>query len=353
MEEVYIGIDDHARTCSYAVLDESGEMLLQGTVATELGRLKRVLKSLLGTRRVAIENGARASWLYQGLRGSCEEIVVANLYGMKSYKEDKNDLIDCRDLANWLRLGLVKPIYQHTTREAKRLKQAVRTYEQVRGDVVRCKNRIKAIYNSVGVGCTGDEVYYPSRRKAWLGKLKEVGHKERAEVLLKELDVLKDVKLEAESRMRRLSRSFGREYKTILSVPGIGPVFASQILGHIGNPGRIRDRWALWRMSGFAVVNRSSSDYRLDRLTGEVITERKTKTYGLNRDFNRELKRIFKTAALTAIRTNEMVKAQYFKRVESGMRPEMARLTIARKLSSSLLACWKKGEIFDENTLRQ
>ena len=35
-----------------------------------------------------------------------------------------------------------------------------------------------------------------------------------------------------------------------------------------------------------------------------------------------------------------------------GMRPEMARLTLARKLAAITLKIWKKGELFDPEHLK-
>ena len=42
----------------------------------------------------------------------------------------------------------------------------------------------------------------------------------------------------------------------------------------------------------------------------------------------------------------------YLDRLEGkGMRPEMARLTVARKIATVALTMWKKGETFDPKKL--
>ena len=352
--ELYIGIDDHASTCSYAVMDAEGRLLQEGTVETALERLRGILYPLGGRRYVVVENGVRAEWLYHGLRSHCEDILVANLCGLGKYRKNKSDKLDARELADLRRLGVLRAIYHHSEEALRALKQAVRGYEQVVGDVVRCKNRIKAVYRSLGIDCPGEPVYQKRRRQRWLSKLKPVGHRRRAERLLEELDLLVPLKQASEREMIQAARKRRKEYSILRSVEGIGPVRAAQLLGHIGNPARIRNKRALWRMSGLAVLSRSSSDYALvNPRTGEIAERRRVQTRGLNPDCNRRLKAIFKSAALTAIQQGRVFKVHYECRVERGMRPAMARLTIARKLSAALLACWKKGEQFNPDLLKR
>ncbi len=62
------------------------------------------------------------------------------------------------------------------------------------------------------------------------------------------------------------------------------------------------------------------------------------------------LKYIFKSAALTALRY-EPFKSRYAKLLARGLRPELARVTMARKLAAITLAVWKKGEAFDVDKL--
>jgi hypothetical protein len=75
-------------------------------------------------------------------------------------------------------------------------------------------------------------------------------------------------------------------------------------------------------------------------------------TRGLNNNFNRELKSVFKGAALKAIEKEPF--KQYYKRlIDNKMRSEMALLTVARKIAAITLAVWKKGESFDPNRVNQ
>jgi hypothetical protein len=75
-----------------------------------------------------------------------------------------------------------------------------------------------------------------------------------------------------------------------------------------------------------------------------------TQTRGLTREYNRRLKRVFKSAALEAMKS-ETIKGIYSRLLGQGIRPEMARLTIGRKLAAVALAIFKSGEEYDERKL--
>jgi hypothetical protein len=79
------------------------------------------------------------------------------------------------------------------------------------------------------------------------------------------------------------------------------------------------------------VVVHSSSDYEV--IAGRIVRKRhKHNTRGLTRDYNRILKMVFKGAAKEAIR-KDPVKILYRVKVAKGIRPEMAMLSIARRLA--------------------
>ena len=66
----------------------------------------------------------------------------------------------------------------------------------------------------------------------------------------------------------------------------------------------------------------------------------------MNRNYNRRLKKIFKSAALTGSVKGPF--KQYYERLLGrGLNPELAQVTLARKIAASTLTLWKKGESFD------
>ena len=72
---------------------------------------------------------------------------------------------------------------------------------------------------------------------------------------------------------------------------------------------------------------------------------------GLNDNHNKDLKNLFKSAAISASIRPGPLHDFYVARVEKGMRPTMARLTLARKIAAIALSMWKKGVSFDPKQL--
>ena len=64
---------------------------------------------------------------------------------------------------------------------------------------------------------------------------------------------------------------------------------------------------------------------------------------GLNLNHNHDLKNIFKGAATWAAANNGPFQNFYQTCLARGMKPSMARLTLARKIATITLLVWKKG----------
>jgi hypothetical protein len=95
----------------------------------------------------------------------------------------------------------------------------------------------------------------------------------------------------------------------------------------------------------------SSADYR--SVDGELQRSRKNVLVrGLNRNCNHDLKNLFKGAAAVASSKPGPFEKFYAALVAKGMKPEMARLTLARKIATIALIVWKKGVSFDANHLK-
>ncbi|MGA8010894.1 MAG: hypothetical protein WB949_00515, partial [Candidatus Acidiferrales bacterium] len=73
---------------------------------------------------------------------------------------------------------------------------------------------------------------------------------------------------------------------------------------------------------------------------------------GLNRNYNHDLKNIFKGAAIVAATKPGPFAEFHAELLARGMRPEMARLTLARKIATIVLIIWKRGVCFDAQHLK-
>lgn len=121
------------------------------------------------------------------------------------------------------------------------------------------------------------------------------------------------------------------------------------IVATVDTPHRFRTKRQFWSYVGLAVVTRMSSEYEMK--AGRVARRHKPiATRGLNPSCNYRLKTVFVSAAAAGNRS-EPYRRYLTTLQEKGMRPEMARLTLARKIAAVALHIWKKGESFDPKKL--
>ena len=94
------------------------------------------------------------------------------------------------------------------------------------------------------------------------------------------------------------------------------------------------------------MVTRSSGDQEI--VDGKLRRRKRAPlTRGLNPNHNRVLKNVFKGAANAAAAKPGPLKEWYDRCVAGGVRKEMAKLTLARKIASIVLRLWKRGELWD------
>ena len=188
-------------------------------------------------------------------------------------------------------------------------------------------------------------MYYSRNREEWLEKLTEPGVRQRASLLYQPLDTWRGLRREAKKAMLKES---GRHpaYPILRQIPVLGPIRIAQILAKVASPYRFRTKRQFWAYGGLAVVTRSSADYHLVEGRAEK-RQRAPMTRGLNPNFNHRLKYVFKSAALDGT-PRAPFEGYYARLIAKGIRPELARLTLARKIAAVTLTLWKRGEGFDE-----
>ena len=105
------------------------------------------------------------------------------------------------------------------------------------------------------------------------------------------------------------------------------------------------------RTAGSGITTHSSAEHRY--VEGELQRAKKPISIrGLNCNHNHDLKNLFKSAATVAAAKPGPFQEFYDALVAKGIKPEMARLTLARKIAAITLTVWKKGVRFDAKYLK-
>jgi len=260
---------------------------------------------------------------------------------------NKNDRIDVERLSLELRNGTLKPVF-HGTPSMLTLNELVRSYNNLVEDGTRVMQRIKAMFRARAIPTKGTAIYRPGEREQWLGKL-ENGARVRAAALFKHLEVLLELRPPAKAAMLAEARR-QPGWKVLRSIPYLGPVRVAQIMAIMRTPFRFRTKRNLWPYVGLAVVTRSSADQEI--VEGRLRKRRRPPlTRGLNRNHNPTLKGVFKGAANAATARPGPLYDFYQASLARGVREELAKVTLARKIVSVTLRLWKKGELWDPEQL--
>ena len=346
--ERYIGLDDHGSSCTFGVIGPSGRKIRSDVVETNGAALVRYLESIPGRKHLCLEEGVRSGWLYEILSPHVEEIVVA---GVGKRRGQKSDEMDALRRAEEMRTGQIKTTVFKAPGEYRRLRELARVYGALVRDVVRVKSRLKAQYRARGVATPGMGIYSVGQRESWLRKL-PVSQRWATEKLHEEHDVLAELKEEAEQELVRESQRHAIS-RVLATAPGMGPIRVAQLIPIVVTPHRFRTRRQFWAYCGLGIVMRSSSDWvQNDR--GTWVRAQVQQTRGLNRDHNPRLKSIFKGAATTIVaRLPEDPLHEHYERLTAaGTKPNLAKVTIARRVAAVVLRMWKEGKEYEPQKLR-
>jgi len=343
----YIGMDIHKAMTVIAVLDSTGKVLTEAIIETKDSTILDFFKSQRGTLHVGFEEGTQAAWFYDLLQPRVANVVVCN--PRKIVRQgNKDDKVDAKLLAELLRTGALNPIY-HGEKSTRAVKDLTRSYLSIVADGTRIKNRLKSLFRGRGIECRGAGVYSPDERKDWLAKLDSAAVCSRALRLWEQLDLVERLSEEAAKELVAEARKHAA-IKILRTVPGIGPIRAAVILGVANTPHRFRTKRQFWAYCGLAVVTETSAQYEM--VNGRVRkSNKKPLLRGLNDNYNRALKGVFKSAAKTV--AAGLWKSRFEAMVANGTPESLARVTLARKIAAITLAVWKKGERYDHRKLKK
>lgn len=337
--ERFIGIDVHSQSCTITVIGPSGKKLSSRVVETNGAMLVEAIKAIAGDRHICFEEGTQSAWLYEILEKLAKEIVVCVPLAKDGSKSDQ---LDAADLANQLRLGTIKRRVFKAPRAFSALREATRIYSMLTVDVARTKNRLRALFRGRGLKVSSAQVYDAETRPAAIEQLPPA-QRAVAKLLGEELAALEDLKLRAEEAVELESRKHSIVAR-LATAPGIGPIRAAQIATIVITPHRFRTTRQFWSYCGLGIVTHSSADWV--RQDGRWVRASVCKTRGLNRNRNPVLKQVFKGASQHVVShmKDHPLHADYQRMLAANIKPNLAALTLARRIAAAILAMWRNQE---------
>ena len=222
-QEKYIGMDVHQATISVAVMDCRGKLIMECILETKAVTILQFFRGLRGGLSVTFEEGTSAAWLHDLLKPHVHHLVVCDPRKNALLKDgSKSDRIDARKLVELLRGNQLSPVY-HGEHGVRTLKELARSYLTISQDLVRVMVRVKALYRSWAIPCSGQQVYAVRHRAFWLEKIGEAGVRRRAEFYYQQLDALRSLRQEVRRDLLAESAAH-KATRQLRQIPSIGRI---------------------------------------------------------------------------------------------------------------------------------
>ena len=254
---VAVGIDLGDRASRFVCLDNTGERIGEGSVATARATIERQFGSI-GSKVIAIETGTHSPWVSRLLRKLGHEVTVANSRKLRLIYENrnKNDNVDAEYLARLVRVDpkLLSPV-QHRSERAQEHVALFRSRDVLVRTRTTLITHMRGMVKSTGTrlpSCSAEafsvraaEAIPPSLRLA-------------LEPVLKLLVELTTQIRSFDRKIERLLEDEYREVKVLTQIKGVGALTALAFAVTVGDPGRFARSRAIGPWVGLTPGQRAS-----------------------------------------------------------------------------------------------
>jgi transposase len=325
----FIGLDAHSSTSTFAVLDENGRCVLRKTVDTSEKNLWSVIDSINGERILTLEESTISQWLYISLKEKVDRLLVCNPTYVAKKQGAKTDFRDAIHLANELRCGHLQEVY-HDDSHWVQLRTSVSGYLDIVQEIIRFKNRLKAVFRANGLKADENDFY---KNKDRVKEFKYESARFVSENLFHQVEFLEQEKIKYLEWFKSNQKKY-RPIRNLMTIPGISLIRANIATAIICQPARFKNKHQFW---GYCMLVRH-------------IQESGGKIYGNKRVHGRrELRDIFIGAAESAMRSDSTLRDYYDSLRAKGTSHKDAKVALARKVASLTLNLLKNNDTYNDN----
>jgi len=342
MNTFYVGLDLGSSSFQQVALNHAGVSRVNRDFGTSEANLVKAFSDLQGEIHVHLEAGELAPWAAAVIAPLVTRVVCShpqhNAWIAKD--ADKSDRIDAYKLAELLRLNRFKEVHYPQQQKRREFKTLVQHYDELTSQQARLKTKLKARLRMQGVIVTGERLYSGTGRKAVLAKVKSSAVRAAISQLYAVLDQSVASQTEAKLLMLRMAQAFP-EIKLLRTAPGVGPIGACRFSAYIHTPSRFSSTRKLWKYCRLSISHRSSN--------GKPLRRPRLDRFGCGR-----LKDVSRKAFDAALRSRQDngFKRAYQRALETTHDATHARLTVQRKIVSTLRAIWINQTPYCEELMR-
>jgi transposase len=330
MQRVYVGVDLGSSSFQQVGVNEPGVVVMKREFQTSAVHLVKAFSGLKGEIHVHLEAGELAPWAMEIIRPLVHRVVCShpqsNAWIAKD--ADKCDRVDAYKLADLLRVNRFKEVHYPREQLRRDFKTLVQHYDELTQQQARLKTKVKARLRMQGVIVRGERVFSAPGRQAVLAAVKSVAVRTAIKQLYQVLDQSLASQTEARLLMLRTAQALP-EIKWFKTAPGVGPIGACRFSAYVHTPQRFSSTRKLWKYCRLSISHRSSN--------GKPLRRPRLDRSGCGR-----LKDVSRKAFEAALRTHgdNAFKRTYQRALETTHDQTHARLTVQRKIISTLRAMW-------------
>ena len=330
MTRVYVGLDLGSSAFHQVAIDPDGIVKLDRNLNTSQANLIKAFSDMKGELHVHLEAGELAPWARDVIAPLVQRVVCshpqANAWIAKD--ADKCDRLDAFKLADLLRLKRFKEVHYPATQSRRDFKTLVQHYDELTAQQARLKTKLKARLRMQGVIVRGERPFSITGRQLVLAAVRSPVVRTAIQPLYTVLDQSMAAQTQARLLMLRAAQAFP-EIKLLKTVPGVGPIGACRFSAYIHTPQRFSSKRKLWKYCRLSVSHRSSNGKPLRRPR-------------LDRNGCGRLKDVSRKAFDAALRSsqNNGFQRAYHRALETTHDATQARLSVQRKIISTLRAMW-------------
>ena len=256
-----IGLDLGDRSSRYCLLDEQGDVIQEGSVATTRKGLDRVFGA--GQRcRLAMEVGTHSPWLSRYLTRLGYEVIVANARRVRLISESsrKDDKLDAKTLARLARIDpeLLSPI-RHRGEQAQADLMMIRARAVLVETRTALINAARGLTKSYGERLPSCATYQMGRDQA---ESLSPAIRAALDPLLAEVETVTERIGEYDKQLEQLCQTRYPETQRLKQVHGVGTLIALAFVLTIEDPHRFRKSRAVGCYVGLRPKRRQSGQSR-------------------------------------------------------------------------------------------
>ena len=332
-----IGIDLGSRKSVFCVLDSSGEIASEGTIAMKRSTVETFF-STQPQSRVVLEASGSSRWTAQVAKAAGHEVIIGNPRKLqlitKSYdKCDGNDSFKLADLGQ-VRPRLLSPVRLRTDKS-----HDVRMHQRVRSQLIEIRTSLVNLVR--GCARSSGEALPSCSTTTFVKVCEKHLSAEHQRILGPALEQLRAVRaqiVKVDKETARLGEDVFPESCILRQVAGVGPVLSLAFASAIDDPTCFDDSRSVGAYFGLAPKSRQSGN--------------KSPQLRISKQGDPEVRRLLVSAATYILgpfgpdcdlrRFGERIRASGSQAAKA-----KARIAVARRLAVLLHRLWVTGEVYE------